>query len=92
MSGNWDWRESDEKKYYFSLIDFDIASNFSKYMSKERHEELTSKLKEFLAKQRAKHPLPRSEGKCLICLADIMGADELRALSHGLCAKRNGPA
>ena len=92
MSGNWDWRESDEKKYYFSLIDFDIASNFSKYMSKERHEELTSKLKEFLAKQRAKHPLPRSEGKCLICLADIMGADELRALSHRLCAKRDRPA
>ena len=44
------------KKYYFSLIDFDIASNFSKHMSKERHEELTSKLKEFLAEQRAKHP------------------------------------
>ena len=44
------------KKIFFSLIDFDIASNFGKYMSKERHEELTSKLKEFLAKQRAKHP------------------------------------
>ncbi len=33
-----------------------VTSNFSEHMSKEPHEELTSKLKEFLAKQRAKHP------------------------------------
>ena len=43
-------------KKYFSLIDFDSTSNFSEHMSKEPHEELTSKLKEFMAEQRAKHP------------------------------------
>ena len=33
-----------------------VTSNFSEHMSKERHEELTSKLAEFMAEQRAKHP------------------------------------